>query len=144
MDELEQILEEMLYMVYTKFVYGEEKILKDMLGDKITSKEIHTLDVIYTCAKNGRNTGSEIAKSLGITISTCTINIDRLIAKGYVEKVRHEADKRISYITLTNEGNLIRQKQQNARKNAIKRAIRNLSQTEKVALINGISKIEFK
>jgi DNA-binding MarR family transcriptional regulator len=115
-----------------------------MLGERISAKEIHTLDVIFNCTQNSKNTGSEIAKALGITISTCIINIDRLVAKGYVEKVRHDGDKRVSYITLTNEGKAIRQKQLNARKNAIKNAIKNLSQTEKVALINGISKIEFR
>lgn len=143
MDELDEILEELLSNAYNKILYNEEKILKDMLGNNLTQKEFHTLDVIHDCTLKNTNTGSKIAKLLGITISTFTINLDKLIAKGLVSKVKHEKDKRITYITLTNEGNAIRNKRINSHKQSIRRAIKNLSSTEKVALLNGISKIHF-
>ena len=77
MDELEEILEELLSKAYNKILYSEERILKDMIGDILTQKEFHTLDVIYECSLRGDNTGSKIAKILGITLSTFTINIDK-------------------------------------------------------------------
>jgi len=143
MDELEEILEELLSKAYNKILYNEEKILKDMIGDILTQKEFHTLDVIFESSQKGNNTGSKIAKSLGITLSTFTINVDKLIAKGYVTKFKHDDDKRVTYVTLTNEGNAIRNKHITCHKQAIRKAIKNLNQTEKVALLNGISKINF-
>lgn len=143
MDELEELLEEMLAKAYNKILYNEEKILKDMIGDILTQKEFHTLDVIYESSLKGNNTGSKIAKILGITLSTFTINVDKLINKGYVTKFKHDDDKRVTYIALTNEGNAIRNKHINYHKQSIRKAIKNLNQTEKVALLNGISKINF-
>ena len=55
MDELEEILEELLSKAYNKILYNEEKILKDMIGDILTQKEFHTLDVIYESSLKGNN-----------------------------------------------------------------------------------------
>lgn len=143
MDDLEELLEEMLCKTYTKIIYSEEKILKDMIGDRLSLKEFHTLDVIYDCMATKTNTSSTISKLLGITLSTFTINIDRLIAKGYVAKVKNDIDRRVSYISLTHEGNQIRKKHEILHKQAVTRAIKRLSTTEKVALLNAITKIEF-
>lgn len=143
MDELEEILEELLCKAYNKILRSEEKILKDMIGDILTQKEFHTLDIIYESTEKGINTASKIAKALGITLSTFTINLDKLIAKGYVSKFKHDDDKRVSYIVLTNDGHMIRNKHIRCHKQAIRKSLKNLTQTEKVALLNGISKINF-
>lgn len=143
MDNLEELLEQMLCKAYTKIIYGEEKILKDMIGDKLSLKEFHTLDVIFNTMATGTNTSSTISKSLGITLSTLTINLDRLIAKGYVKKVKHDDDRRVTYISLTDTGNQIRMKHENLHKKAVQKAIKSLSSTEKVALLNAVNKLEF-
>ena len=143
MNELEELLEQMLCKTYTRIIYGEEKILKDMIGDKLSLKEFHTLDVIFSTSTNNSNTASNIARILGITLSTLTINADRLIAKGYVAKVKQDNDRRVSYLSLTNAGNQLRLKHENLHAKAVKNAIKNLNTTEKVALVNAISKLEF-
>lgn len=144
MGELEELLEQMLCKTYTKIIYSEEKILKDMIGDKLSLKEFHTLDVIFSCSANNTNTASNIARILGITLSTFTINSDRLIAKGYITKVKQDSDRRVTYLCLTNEGNQLRLKHENLHAKAIKNAIKNLNTTEKVALVNAINKLELK
>ena len=143
MGELEELLEQMLCKTYTRIIYGEEKILKDMIGDKLSLKEFHTLDIIFSTTANNTNTASNIARALGITLSTLTINTDRLIAKGYVTKVKKDGDRRITHLCLTNMGNQIRLKHENLHAKAVKNAIKNLNTTEKVALINAINKLEF-
>ena len=143
MDNLDELLEQILCKAYTKIIYSEEKILKDMIGDKLSLKEFHTLYIIYHTSFNNTNTASNIAKLLGITQGTLTINIDRLIAKGYVNKVKQDSDRRITYINLTHEGNAIRQKHENMHLRSIRNAIKNLSAPEKVALMNAMNKIEY-
>ena len=88
------------------------------------------------------NTASNIAKKLGITQGTLTINIDRLIAKGYVNKVKNESDRRVTYIELTDNGHKIRQKHNIIHKKSVEDAIKNLSTSEKVALVNAVTKLE--
>ena len=102
-DNLEALLEECLCNAYTKIIYNEEKILKNMMGISLSMKEYHTLDVVAELTRIGNNTISGIAQSLSITLSTCTINIDRLIEKGYLNKIKKSLDKRLSYIELTDK-----------------------------------------
>ena len=140
MDNLEVILEEILCKAYTRVIYYEEKILKALNG--LTLKEFHTIDVIYSTMKNRSNTSSNIAKILGITLGTLTTNIDRLCQKGYVVRAKDEKDKRITIISLTQEGVNLKKKHEMSHKKIVRNAIEKLSSTEKVALINAINKIE--
>ena len=140
MDNLEQILEEILCSSYTKLIYHEEKILKEL--GSFTLKEFHTLDVIYHCMRNKSNTSSNIAKILGITLGTLTTNVDRLCEKGYVSREKSDKDKRITVLCLTQEGLNIKKKHEAYHKKMVRSAINKLSTSEKVALTNAINKIE--
>lgn len=142
MDNLEEILVDVLSRAYSRIIYSEEKILKDGLGEALSIKEFHTLQVIYTAMSNKTNTASTIAKHLGITLGTCTINIDRLIQKGLVNKVKNNTDRRIVYIELTEKGMQAHLKQLARIKKVISKAIMKLSTSEKVALMNAVNKIE--
>lgn len=143
MDNLEEILTEVLSRAYLKIIYSEEKILKDMIGETLSIKEFHTLEVIYSAMQSGNNTASSIASALGITLGTCTINIDRLIVKGLVNKVKKNGDKRVVYIELTDKGKQTHLKHISMHKKTISKAISSLSMSEKVALMNAVNKLEF-
>ena len=143
MDNLEEILLEMLGRAYCNIIYSEDKILKDMIGDTLSIKEMHTLEVIYSSMASKSNTAGSIANKLGITLGTCTINIDRLIAKGLVNKIRNDKDRRVVYIELTDKGMQTHLKHSAMHKKIILKAISKLSTSEKVALFNAVNKLEF-
>ena len=142
MDNLEEVLLEILCKAYSKIIYSEEKILKDMIGETLSTKEFHTLDIIYSAMSSKNNTASTIASRLGITLGTCTTNIDRLIAKGLVHKVKNDSDRRVVYIELTEKGLQTHLKHVSMHKKVISKAIAKLSISEKVALMNAIGKLE--
>ena len=142
MDNLEEILIELLSKAYLKIIYSEEKILKDMIGDTLSIKEFHTLEVIYSAMQTKTNTASNVASNLGITLGTCTTNIDRLIQKGLVHKVKKDDDRRVVYIELTEKGVQTHLKHIAMHKKVITNAISKLSMSEKVALMNAINKFE--
>ncbi|MGN0960906.1 MAG: MarR family winged helix-turn-helix transcriptional regulator [Christensenellales bacterium] len=142
MDNLEEILIEVLSKAYLKIIYSEEQILKDMIGETLSIKEFHTLEVIYATMQTKTNTASNVAKNLGITLGTCTTNIERLTQKGLVHKVKKDDDRRIVYIELTEKGMQTHLKHISIHKKVIGKAISKLSMSEKVALMNAINKIE--
>lgn len=142
LDNLDEILVEMLARAYSGIIYNEEKFLKDMIGESLSVKEMHTVEVIYTTMKNRQNTAGSIARRLGITLGTCTTNIDRLVAKGLVNKIKNEKDRRIVYIELTEKGIQAYLKHVAMHKKIIIGAINKLSASEKVALFNAINKLE--
>lgn len=142
MDNLEELLIEMLSKTYSNIVYSEDKILKDMIGQTLSVKEMHTLEVIYNSMSTKTNTASNIAYKLGITLGTCTINIDRLITKGLVNKVKNDKDRRVVYIELTDKGLSTHKKHNSMHKKVITKAISNLTMSEKVSLLNAVNKMD--
>ena len=139
---LEEILVDVLSGVYSRIIFNEERLIKDMMGDSLSLKEFLTLDIIFSLKSSGNNTASNVAKILGITISTCTINVDRLIAKGFVNKVRDASDKRIAYLELTDKGKQIKNKREQMHRRKITNAIDKLTMSEKVSLMNAMNKLD--
>ena len=139
---LEEILIEVLSGVYSRIIFNEERLIKEMLGDSLSLKEFLTLDTIQALKYSGNNTTGNVAKVLGITISTCTINVDRLIAKGFVNKVRDDGDKRVAYLELTDKGKQIKNKRDQLHRRKIIGAIDKLTMSEKVALMNAVNKLD--
>lgn len=142
MDNLEEVLIEMLGKMYSRIIYNEEKILKDMVGETLSVKELHTLEIIYTSMASKCNTASTIARRLGVTLGTCTTNIDRLIQKGFVNKVKNDIDRRIVYIELTEKGHQLYLKHIALHKKLIEKAISKLSMSEKISLMNAVNKLD--
>lgn len=141
-NNLEEVLIDVLSSAYSRMIFNEERLIKEMIGDRLSLKEFLTLDVINSLVRSGNNTAGNIAKVLGITVSTCTINIDRLIAKGYVNKVKNDSDRRVAYLELTDKGKLIRKKRENKHRQNIETAVQRLTTTEKVSLMNAINKLD--
>ena len=142
MDNLEEVLIEILSKIYSRIIFNEEKILKEMIGETLSPKEFHTLDVIYSAMASKSNTASNIASRLGITLGTCTTNIDRLSAKGLVNKVKNDSDRRIVYIELTEKGMQTHLKHTSMHKKMIAKAVDKLTTSEKVSLMNAVSKMD--
>lgn len=141
MEELDEMLVNMLCVAYKKIIYNEEKILKDMMGESLSLKEFQTLDVVYETMLSKLNTAGTIAKRLGITMGTLSINVDRLIAKGYLNKVKKENDRRVTHIELTERGSQIRLKHDAMHKKFIREATTHLSSSEKAGLLSVVGKL---
>ena len=142
MENLDAILIEILKKLYSRVIYNEEKILKDMIGETLSLKEFHTLEVIYSAMSNKMNTAGTIANRLGITLGTCTTNVDRLIAKGLVNKVKNDNDRRVVYIELTEKGLQAHLKHIAMHKKAITKAVGKLSLSDKATLMNIVAKMD--
>lgn len=70
--------------------------------DELTLIEIKTI-VVIGCGET--KSMSQIAKKLGVTSGTPTVTIDRLIEKGFVERIRDVEDRRQVFVTLSDKGN---------------------------------------
>ena len=87
--------------IHKKLDRGEEnKELYEELK-KLTKKEKQT---IFTISDKGNKTMGEIAEGLGVTVSTPTTTVNRLIDKGYVCRHTGEEDRRQVLVSLTEKG----------------------------------------
>ncbi len=81
----------------------EEKNLKRVGEGDLSIAEFHTLECIGNGEENRRTVG-EIAETLGVTVPTVTVCVNKLVKKGYVTKTKSERDARIAIVELTPTG----------------------------------------
>lgn len=140
MEEIDIVLEDVLLKNYSRIIFNEEKILRKL--SDITLKELKTLEIISRCEKNNKNTSTNVAKSLGITLGTLTANIDRLIKKDLVERTKSEEDKRATALILTSAGRKVLKNYSNEHLAIIRNALKNLTDKEKVVVVNLVNKFD--
>lgn len=83
---------------FKKILYPEEWIAVDMF---LSKTELFTL---LQVERNGEIIMSQIADFISIPMSTATGMVERLVKKGYIERVRNDSDRRIVTIRLTDAG----------------------------------------
>lgn len=99
-----QQINEALIKIYNGILWVEEKELCKSIFSDLTIKELHAVDAI---SMYDHQTVSQVAKKLHLTPGTMTAMTDRLIKKGYVERKRDKADRRIIRLYLTNKGRVL-------------------------------------
>ncbi|GMA46020.1 hypothetical protein GCM10025854_02690 [Tetragenococcus muriaticus] len=75
-----------------------------------------------------------MAKELSITVGTLTIAINRLVKKGYVERLRSEDDRRVVKLGLSKKGRLIFRVHQRFHMRMVRSILQGMSDEESVAL----------
>ena len=86
MKPFEEQLNEVIVDTYRSILRVEENILKRSDQTDLSISEIHMLEAVGK-GKDRRRTISELAEVLNITLPSVTVAINKLMKKGYVEKL---------------------------------------------------------
>lgn len=103
MREERKVLNHLFVNVFNQILRIEERMIREKTDLDLTVTEMHTLDAI---GLDQEKSMSEVAERLNITVGTLTASVNRLLTKGYVERARDEADRRIVRIRLTEKGRM--------------------------------------
>ncbi len=87
--------------VFNKILRIEERVIREETDLDLTVTEMHTIDAIGLAEAMKM---TDVADKLNITVGTLTTSINRLLLKGYVERVRDESDRRVVRVHLTEKG----------------------------------------
>jgi len=99
-------ISKIFWNMHTLFVRLEHQYARTLPEElKLTVNEIHIIEAIG--AKDGQ-TMSEIANALHVTMPTLTVSVNRLVGKGFVNRVRMEDDRRKIAVALTEKGEKIK------------------------------------
>ena len=95
-------LKKQLLSIFNMVIKTEEHAMRETADDnELSVSEIHTLVAV---GRKSPKTMSSIAQELLINVSTLSIAINKLEKKGFVTRIRDEADRRIVRISLTEKG----------------------------------------
>ena len=99
--EIYETLNDILVKLFIDIMTIEEKeIITEEFKD-ITNNDMHVIEAIGV--DEARNM-STVSKLMSVTMGTLTIAINGLVNKGYVNRTRSEADKRVVFVSLTEKG----------------------------------------
>ncbi len=141
MKPFEEQLNEVIVDTYRSILRVEENILKRSDQTDLSISEIHMLEAVGK-GKDRRRTISELAEVLNITLPSVTVAINKLMKKGYVEKVRGEEDGRIVYVSLTRQGRRIDAAHRYFHESMVRSIIRDMTEPELQALYKGVMKLD--
>ena len=139
MKPFEEQLNEVIVDTYRSILRVEENILKRSDQTDLSISDIHMLEAVGK-GKDRRRTISELAEVLNITLPSVTVAINKLMKKGYVEKVRGEEDGRIVYVSLTRQGRRIDSAHRYFHESMVRSIIRDMTDSEMQAKYKGVMK----
>ena len=141
MKPFEEQLNAVIVDTYRSILKVEETILKRSDKIDLSINEMHMLEAVGK-GKDHRRTISELAEELNITLPSVTVAINKLMKKGYVEKVRGEEDGRIVYVSLTRMGKKIDSVHRYFHESMVRSIIRDMTEEEQQILYKGVMKLD--
>ena len=130
MENLRHTTNELLVGLFNYILYIEERNLKKS-GVKLSMNDVHILESIEKASDNSM---SHIAARIMVTQGTLTINVNKLVSKGYVERYQDEKDKRIKRLRITDKALPILEIHEQFHEKMIDQAIGKLGLEENVIL----------
>ena len=133
-------LNEMLVDTFNSIRKIEESSLRERHDNKLSISEYHLLESVGKAAPGGRSI-SEIAQDLGITNASVTVSVNKLVKKGFVDKLRCTDDGRVVYVKLTREGRRINAGHRLFHQHLIRSLSKEFNDEELTVLVRCIEKI---
>ncbi|AUB52166.1 MULTISPECIES: fatty acid biosynthesis transcriptional regulator FabT [Enterococcus] len=127
-----------LVSVFNDILTIEESELKKSQFKDLSITEMHTIEAIGMYKKK---TTSEVAKELSITVGTLTTAINKLVRKGYVERIRSEDDRRVVKLGLTKKGKLLYRVHQHFHREMVKNIMDGMATDEQQALLSALKNL---
>lgn len=98
MNQKRELVNTIVVDIFNEVLAIQEFALQEN-GIKLSISEVHTLEAIEKSKEDNKMT--DVAQLLNITASTLSINVNRLVKKGYIEKVQDDKDRRVVHLVLT-------------------------------------------
>ncbi|MDE6312915.1 MAG: MarR family transcriptional regulator [Lachnospiraceae bacterium] len=138
--DFQESMNEFLVGLFRDIMDIEEKAVITSEFKDISNNDMHVIEKIgiNSEAKNM----SMVAKELSVTTGTLTIAINSLVKKGYVERTRSEADRRVVLISLSKKGKRAYEHHKIFHENMIKATVEKLTEEEKQVFAKGLSNLK--
>ena len=132
-------LNELLVRLFNHVMTAEGKAIITEEFKDISNNDMHIIEAVGI--KNPQSV-SMIARTLGVTVGTLTVNMNNLEKKGYLSRTRSKEDRRVVLVELTEKGRKAFFHHRDFHKGMIKAAVSGLNEDETSSLITCLQKLE--
>ncbi len=130
---------DLLVETFNSILRVEEDVLKNRLTKGLTISEIHTIHAVGLCDSSPMNV---VASRLGVTLATLTASMNKLVSKGFVERVRSEEDRRLVLVSLTSMGRAAYRAHELFHRQLVDTALSELTPEEEDVFLRALLKIK--
>ena len=134
MSELEK-LNQLLIEFYDKMSSWEQSVVK---GTGYSLAQVHTIEVL---GNHGAMRMKELAEKLGITTGTLTVQVDKLVNGGLIERVPHPQDRRAIVVGLTEQGLILHRQHNQLHLKLVQDLTQGLDDQQEQVLIQSLHKM---
>ncbi|PWI32338.1 MarR family transcriptional regulator [Vibrio albus] len=120
---------------YDKMSSWEQSVVRET---DYSLAQIHTIEVL---GSHGSLRMKELAEKLGITTGTLTVQIEKLVKAGLIERCPHPSDRRAIVVALTDEGQVIHQQHNQLHLDLVADLTRNISAEQQTVLLESLEKM---
>ena len=94
------------FFIYTfnNIFLWEERALAEAGVKNLSTKEMHVIAAVASLGKTERNTMSQIAGAVHISVGALTTAVNTLVRKGYLARAKDDKDRRRVLVYLTESG----------------------------------------
>ena len=140
MDAFSQELNDLLSDAFWSVLKIEEQAASMAAKGDLSISELHMLEAVSKNDEPGRSI-SALAADLKITLSSVTIAVNKLVKKGYVEKIRSEQDGRQVFVKLTKLGRKVNAGHLYFHENMVRNVSEAMSEDEKEILVRAMKNL---
>ena len=127
-----------LVRLFRSIMDVEEKAIITQEFQDITNNDMHVIEAIGMGTPKNM---SSIAKELSVTVGTLTIAMNSLVKKGYVHRVRSDADRRVVLVSLTEKGEKAYHHHEKFHEDMIQSLLKDLSEEETKTLVSALTNL---
>ena len=142
MQELKKALNRFLVDVFQDILKTEEHCLSKGAYRNLSIHEMHVIEAVLQGEADNSNAAAEIAATLGITAGSLSVAAAILERKGYVSRIRDEADRRRVRLYLTPSGRRAAALHQLFHDELVEDVANNLTDEELKALVRGLASLK--
>ena len=138
MDQAYEMFHEVLVKLFNDIMNIEAKAIITPEFRDITNNDMHVIEAVGI--REPRNMSS-VAKTTGDYGRTLTISINGLVKKGYVHRVRSDADRRVVLVSLTEKGEKAYHHHEKFHEDMIQSLLKDLSEEETKTLVSALTNL---
>jgi DNA-binding MarR family transcriptional regulator len=128
-DDFIALYSRIYFACHTRHVHDPES------GTKVSARQASILSHLDSVEPTPM---SQLAAHMGVTVSTMSIAVDRLVRQGYVVRARSEGDGRVRHIRLTPAGERLRTAQKVLDPRLVRAMLSRLSPAERRDALRGL------
>lgn len=133
-----ETLNEVLVRMFRDVMDIEQKAIITPEFKDITNNDMHVIEAIGIDEPKNM---TAIARELSVTVGTLTIAMNSLVKKGYVERTRGKEDRRVVYISLSEQGRRAYEHHARFHRAMIESVTSGLTKEELEVLVRALSKL---